>query len=242
MSPRLVTSQAEPSSHRKKFTTVAEADDEAARLCNERDEAERELAERDAAREGIVLDGSAEQLRLHDEARARLRLSIEQVEARLTRVAAERAVAEQEAEQARRKALHKSALKAAREVAGLEKDYQAAAAAVVSILRDIQSRRFMVSEANASLPHDAEPIGEPETFNGRPAMPAEMVMDTVRIAIDRSGREVRSYDPNDPSIRFIERPTGISRPMSPATPGEPHSPLGNRVRLPGLGRDAAPIW
>ncbi|MGU3538891.1 hypothetical protein [Methylobacterium sp. A54F] len=203
--------------------------------------AEREVLE--AARPEALLNGAAEDVASLDHHIALAKIRIDQAEQQhAAAVTAEaRARAEHEAEQARRKALRKQAVKASGEVAKLADDYVVAAGKLAVLLGQIRERELLIEQANRNLPDDAELVPPGEAFNGKPGTATcyETISELVWVDT-RDGSRAGGMSGDDLRHRAAKR---VERKVYvPGTPSEPHTPLSTRVRLPGLGRDAAPIW
>ncbi len=141
-----------------------------------------------------------------------------------------KAKAEHEAEQARRIALRKRAQKASTENAKLCDDYLVAARKLAALLGQIREREHLIAESNRSLPESADPVPPGEPYNGQAAISPsdETTFEQIYNGTDENGRR-----------QYRKHPITHYR---PGRPEEPHRPLSTRTYLPGLGREAKPIW
>lgn len=152
----------------------------------DRDAARTELNALEADRADLMLAGTTDDLLRHDDRIARAKVAIDLAEvqhaAAVAREAEDRAA--HEAEQARRKALHRQATKASNEVAKLAEQYVAEAQRLVPLLAKIRERALLVKQANSALPDGADPVppGEPRcSWNGSPDQPHCPVSERVRL-------------------------------------------------------------
>ncbi|WP_267361309.1 MULTISPECIES: hypothetical protein [unclassified Methylobacterium] len=148
------------------------------------------------------------------------------------------AKAENEAEQARCKALRKAGMKASTEAGKLAERYVTVAQEMASLLGQLREQERIIAEANRCLPDGAEPVPPGEPFNGTVGTPShyETQYDVVRVNPDGSRAGVTSA-PGKLVEKRIPKQVCI-----PATPSTPHTPLSGRPYLPGLGTNASPIW
>lgn len=122
-------------------------------------------------RADAMLNGTAEDVVALDReiTLAKVRLDVATVQ----HVAAVQAEAEAKAardeEQARRRAVHKAALKARTSALKLIERYEQQAKALAAILAELQPHCDAIDSANRELPEGVEPIEPPEGFNGQHA-------------------------------------------------------------------------
>lgn len=135
------------------------------------------VAERDALqsqRTVFILDGTPEDVAEIDRRIALVAVRIEQLDAQhpLALAREQEEAAEHEAEQRRRKALHRQAVKASGEIAKLADEYVALARPLAALLAKVRERENLIEEANGQLPDGAEPVGPGEPHNGQPGVPS----------------------------------------------------------------------
>ncbi|MCJ2008216.1 hypothetical protein [Methylobacterium sp. J-092] len=196
-----------------------------------------------ASRPDMLLTGSPEDVAALD-ARielARIRTLQANTQHAAALVAEAKASAADEAEQARRKGLRKAGMKAGAEAAKLTDRYVVLARELAGVLGQLREQEGRIAEANAALPDGAEPVPPGEPFNGTETIPmrSETTHDLVWVDA-RTGQPAGILAGND--LRHRVAKTIERRVAVPSIPGEPHVPLSHRVTLPGLGRDAPPIW
>lgn len=212
-------------------------------IAADRDQAIAEREALEASRPDVMLNGSAEEVASLDHRIAVAKIRIDQAEVQHA-AAVKAELAEQaasDAEQSRRKALRKQAMKASGEVAKLADDYVSAARKLAALLGEIREREQLIEQANRSLPVGADPVPPGEPFNGThgTATRYDTVEDLVWID-SRTGE--RAGVTNDAVRKHLVAKRVPRRVYEPGTPGQPHIPLSCRVHLPDLGRDATPIW
>ncbi|MCJ2023389.1 hypothetical protein [Methylobacterium sp. J-067] len=203
-----------------------------AQILADRDAAQAEREALEASRPDLLLNGSADEVVSLDHRIALTKVRQDQAEAQhaAALIAEAKAQAEHKAEQARRNALRKQAMKASAENAKLCDDYLVAARKLSGLLGQIREREQLIAEANRNLPENAELVPPGEPFNGLAGIAAshEETVQEIYDGTDENGKR-----------RYRKHPMTQYRPGRPA---EPHRPLSTRAYLPGLGRDAAPIW
>ncbi|MDN3572086.1 hypothetical protein [Methylobacterium longum] len=94
------------------------------------------------------------------------------------------AKAAHEAEQKRRKDLHRRAVKASAEVEKLAAEYITEAQRLVPLLERIRERAALIEAANFALPEGADPVppGEPRcSWNGRSDQPHSSIASRVKL-------------------------------------------------------------
>jgi hypothetical protein len=139
-----------------------------------------------ASRPDMLLIGSPEEVAALD---ARIELArIRTLQANTQHAAAlaaeAEASAEYEAEQKRRKDLHRKAVKASGEVEKLAAEYITEAQRLVPLLAKIRDRAALIEAANYALPDGAErvPPGEPRcSWNGRSDQPHSSIASRVKL-------------------------------------------------------------
>ncbi|MBP1180962.1 hypothetical protein [Methylobacterium sp. PvR107] len=134
------------------------------------------MARLEAHRADVLLNGTAGDVAALDHRVALTEIRLEQLEVQhAAAVLAEaEAKAAHEAEQKRRKDLHRKALKASAEVATLADQYVTEAHRLVPLLTKIRERAALIEAANFALPDGADPVppGEPRcSWNGRSDQP-----------------------------------------------------------------------
>ncbi|MCJ2105740.1 hypothetical protein MKK70_10230 [Methylobacterium sp. E-041] len=212
-------------------------------IAADRDAAVAERTALEASRPDLMLTGSADDVADLDHRIAVSKVRIDQATAQhAAALAAEaKASAEHEAEQTRRKGLRKVGMKASAEAAKLADRYVVLARELAGVLGQLREQEARIAEANAALPEGAEPVPPGEPFNGTETIPmrTEVVRDLVWVDA-RTGQPAGILAGND--LRHRVAKTIERRVAVPSIPGEPHVALSHRVTLPGLGRDAPPIW
>ncbi|MFK5598335.1 hypothetical protein ACFZ8E_15285 [Methylobacterium sp. HMF5984] len=197
----------------------------------------------EASRPELMLTGTADDVADLDHRIAVAKVRIDQATAQYAAaLAAEaRARSENEAEQSRRKALRKVGMKASAEAAKLADRYAVLARELAGVLGQLREQEGRIADANAALPDSAEPVPPGEPFNGTETIPMRYETTHDLIWVDaRTGQPAGILAGND--LRHRVAKTIERRVAVPSIPGEPHVPLSHRVTLPGLGRDAPPIW
>jgi hypothetical protein len=220
---------------------------------NDQEQAEGFLTALKAARREKLVSASDADIKTHDEEIAAAERLVDRADAQVEAVhqALNRAL-EEDLEAPRR-----AAYEAARQLSDaiqkrLETEYPQLAAAIVSILRDVQEAETVVVRANRDLPKGAAPLVSPEVaVRSRPYQPRQLVSeraverwvaaDRVRWRRDETGRFVHIPvipDENVSAIRSaghaVERRKLYERtyhlPQAAVTPES----LTKTVRLPGL--------
>ncbi|MGU3479416.1 hypothetical protein [Methylobacterium sp. D48H] len=124
---------------------------------------EREALE--ASRSDVLLNGTSDDVAALDHRIALTKIRLDQLEVQhAAAVLAEaEAKAAHEAEQKRRKDLHRKAMKASAEVEKLATEYVSEAKRLVPVLEKIRERAALIEAANFALPDGADPVppGEP---------------------------------------------------------------------------------
>ena len=152
----------------------------------ERDTAQAERDALEASRSGVLLKGSADEVANLDHRIAVTKIRLDQLEVQhAAAVIAEiNAKATHEAEQKRRKELHRKAMKASAEVATLADQYVTEAQRLVPLLAKIRERAALIAEANRGLPDGADPVppGEPRcSWEGRSDQPHSSIASRVKL-------------------------------------------------------------
>jgi len=212
-------------------------DAEVARLEAARAAADVEALRLESLRPGVLLTGSNDELRQHDEAAGRCRREVEQALARLDALASERTVrASLDAEQrdaVERKARHEAGVKAQTEERRLLRAYEPAAAKLADILRGIATARETMDRANADLPEGAK-LETAEPSNAVAAVP-EQRFGLTEMWFTATGEPLGPSRPSGIAGAFKRavRGFGYGLPI-PGTgrPGQPHVPLLSRIALP----------
>ena len=223
--------------------TVRLAPRTSAEIAADRDAAVAERTALEASRSDLMLTGTADDVANLDHRIAVAKVRIDQAEAQHAAavIAESKSQADDEAEQIRRKALRKAGMKASAEVAKLTDRYVILAKEMAGVLGQLREQEGRIAEANAALPEGAEPVPPGEPFNGTETIPMRYETTHDLVWVDaRTGGPAGIMSGNDLQHRVsktIERRVSV-----PSIPGEPHIPLSHRVTLPGLGRDAPPIW
>ncbi|GJE41848.1 hypothetical protein [Methylobacterium soli] len=185
-------------------------------------------------REAILLDGTDDEVRKHDEAMAAAMVRAERAALRRERLLPELDEAEAAEEQARRQQIYANA-KAKRDdgVAALG-EYTAAAEKLAKIARRIAAANFAVNEANRELPDGVEPLDTPEPYNGTPATGAEYSDEQIRVFVNkRTGEVVNGFNPKDPDIVEQWKKTGRRTLINLPSQGRPHRSFLHSLHIPG---------
>jgi hypothetical protein len=158
----------------------------AARILAERDVAQAERDAWEASRVDVLLNGSADDVAALDHRVALTKIRLDQLEVQYAAaVTAEtQAQAAHEAEQKRRKDLHRKAMKASAEVEKLAAEYVTEAQRLVPLLAKIRERAALIEAANYALPDGANPVppGEPRcSWNGRSDQPHSSIASRVKL-------------------------------------------------------------
>ncbi|WP_165937756.1 hypothetical protein [Methylobacterium segetis] len=184
-------------------------------------------------REAVLLDGTDEDLRCHDEAMNAAKNRAERAALRRERLLPLLDTAEYEEEQARRTGIYEAARKKRDDAVKAVEEYEEAARALAKIALRITAGNFAVSEANRELPDGREPLAPPEPDNGKPATGVEYADERIQVAIDtRTGKEVNGYNPNDPNIVRKWRSTGRQTIVSLPSPAVPHRSFMHGLCIP----------
>ncbi len=214
-----------------------------AEIAADRDAAVAERTTLEASRSDLMLTGTADDMADLDHHIAVAKVRIDQAAAQhVAALAAEaKAQADHEAEQARRKALRKAGMKASAVAAKLTDRYVVLAKELAGVLSQLREQEGRIAEANAVLPEGAETVPPGEPFNGTEAIPMRTETTHDLVWVDaRTGGPAGILAGDD--LRHRVAKTIERRVSMPSILGEPHVPLSHRVTLPGLGRDATPIW
>ncbi|TXN60430.1 hypothetical protein FV230_26145 [Methylobacterium sp. WL6] len=214
-----------------------------AQIAADRDAAVAERTALEASRSDLMLTGTADDVASLNQRIAVAKVRIDQAEAQHAAavIAEAEARADHEAEQTRRKALRKAGMKASAEAAKLADRYVVLARELAGVLGQLREQEGRIAEANAALPDGAEPAPPGEPFNGTETIPMRTETTHDLVWVDsRTGQPAGILAGND--LRHRVAKTIERRVAVPSIPGEPHVPLSHRVTLPGLGRDAPPIW
>ncbi len=212
-------------------------DAEVARLEAARAAADVEALLLESLRPDVLLTGSNDELRQHDEAAGRCRREVEQATARLDALARERDAREHlDADQrdaAERQARHEAGVKAQAEERRLLRAYEPAATKLADILRGIATARQTMDRANADLPEDAKRLESAEPNNGRDAVPDQPI-GLVEMWFSPDGHNLGASRPNGVVGAVKRMVRGYRGGTIPGTgrPAVPHVPLLSRVALP----------
>lgn len=158
----------------------------AAQILAERDAAQAEREALEASRADVLLNGTSDNVAALDHriALTKIRLDQLQVQHAAALIAEAEAQAAHEAEQKRRKDLHRKATKASAEVATLADQYVTEAQRLVQLLTKIRERAALIEAANYSLPDGADPVppGEPRcSWNGKADQPHSSIASRVKL-------------------------------------------------------------
>ncbi|MGH1588010.1 hypothetical protein ACRBEV_06220 [Methylobacterium phyllosphaerae] len=152
----------------------------------ERDAAQAEREAFEADRPDVLLNGTADDVATHDHRIALTKIRLDQLE--VQHAAAVLAEAESQAahqaEQKRRKELHRKAMKASAEVAALADQYVVEAKRLVPLLEKIRERAALIEAASFALPDGADPVppGEPRcSWNGKADQPHSSIANRVKL-------------------------------------------------------------
>jgi len=152
----------------------------------ERDATQAEREALEANRPDVLLNGTADDVAALDHRIALTKIRLDQLEVQhAAAVLAEaETMAAHEAEQKRRKDLHRKATKASAEVAKLADEYVIEAQRLVPLLQKIRERAALIEAANFALPDGADPVppGEPRcSWNGKPDQPHSSIANRVKL-------------------------------------------------------------
>jgi hypothetical protein len=152
----------------------------------ERDATQAEREAWEASRADVLLNGSADNVAALDHRIALTKIRLDQLEVQhAAAVTAEaEAKAAHEAEQKRRRELHRKAMKASAEVEKLAAEYVTEAQRLVPLLAKIREQAWLIEVANSALPDGADPVptGEPRcSWNGRADQPHNSIANRVRL-------------------------------------------------------------
>ncbi|MCJ2111905.1 hypothetical protein MKK64_11925 [Methylobacterium sp. E-025] len=212
-------------------------------IAADRDAAVAERTALEASRSDLMLNGTANAVADLDQriAVAKIRIDAAEMQHAAAVIAEAKARTDHEAEQARRKALRKAGMKASAEAVKLADRYVVLARELAGVLGQLREQEGRIAEANAARPDGAEPVPPGEPFNGTETIPIRYETTHDLVWVDnRTGQPAGILAGND--LRHRVAKTIERRVAVPSIPGEPHVPLSHRVTLPGLGRDAPPIW
>ncbi|MCJ2111922.1 hypothetical protein MKK64_12015 [Methylobacterium sp. E-025] len=212
-------------------------------IAADRDAAVAERTALEGSRSDLLLTGTADEVAALDRriAVSKIRIDAAEMQHSAAVIAEAKARSDHEAEQSRRKVLRKAGMKASAEAAKLADRYIVLAREMAGVLGQLRAQEGRIAEVNAALPDGAEPVPPGEPFNGTETIPmrSETTHDLVWVDT-RTGQPAGILAGND--LRHRVAKTIERRVAVPSIPGEPHVPLSHRVTLPGLGRDAPPIW
>ncbi len=209
---------------------------EVARIEAARAVADAEGLRLESLRPDVLLTGSNDELRQHDEAAGRCRREVEQATARLDAMARERSAREtldtEQRDMAERAALYDAAVKARAEGKRLLADYEKGSKALAATLDRIAAASQAIGRANDRLPDGKAEVEHFELNNGRAAVS------------DSPAPMIRKWFTADGHDLGTSRPMGVPGLVSrmvkgyggtiPGTgrPAEPHVPLLSRIALP----------
>ncbi|SFM09839.1 hypothetical protein [Methylobacterium pseudosasicola] len=147
-------------------------------------QAEREALE--ASRANVLLSGRADDVAALDHRIALTKIRLDQLGAQHAAavIAEAQAQAAHDAEQKRRKDLHRKATKASAEVEKLAAEYVTEAQRLVPLLEKIRERAALIEAANYALPDGADPVppGEPRcSWNGKADQPHCSIAGRVKL-------------------------------------------------------------
>ncbi len=223
---------------RAETTPLDALDAEVARIEASRAAADVEALRLESLRPDVLLTGSNDELRQHDEAAGRCRREVEQALARLDALARERDAREHlDADQrdaAERQARHEAGVKAQAEERRLLRAYEPAAAKLADILRGIATARETIDRANADLPEGAKRLETAEPSNAVAAVP-EQRFGLTEMWFAATGEPLGPSRPSGIAGAFKREVRGFGYGLPiPGTgrPGQPHQPFVSRIALP----------
>jgi len=157
-----------------------------AQIHAERDAAQAEREALEASRPDMLLNGTADDVAALDHRIAVTKIKLDQLAAQHAAAVVAEAEAQvaHEAEQKRRKDLHRKALKASAEVEKLAAEYVTEAQRLVPLLERIRAGAALIAEANRNLPDAFEqvPPGEPRcSWEGRSDQPHSSIASRVKL-------------------------------------------------------------
>lgn len=152
----------------------------------ERDAAQAEREVLEANRPDVLLNGTADDVAAFDHRITLTKIRLDQlaVQHAAAVLAEAESQAAHQAEQKRRKDLHRKAMKASAEVAALADQYVVEAKRLVPLLEKIRERAALIEAVNYALPDGAEPVprGEPRcSWNGRSDQPHSSIANRVKL-------------------------------------------------------------
>ncbi len=212
-------------------------DAEVARLEAARAAADAEALRLESLRPDVLLTGSNDELRQHDDAAGRCRREVEQALARLDALTRERATREsldsEQRDMAERQALYQNAIKARAEGKRLLGEYEKGAKALAATLERIAAASQAIGRANDCLPAGKAEVDHFEIFNGRAAVsdePAPM----IRKWFTADGHDLGTSIPMGVPGLVSRMVKGYGGATIPGTgrPAVAHVPLLSRVALP----------
>lgn len=152
----------------------------------ERDAAQAEREAWEASRADVLLNGRTDDVAAFDHRIALTKIQLDKLDVQHAAavIAEAPAQAAYDAEQKRRRDLHRMAMKASAEVEKLAAEYVDEAQRLVPLLAKIRERAALIDAANFALPDGAEPVrpGEPRcSWNGRSDQPHSSIANRVKL-------------------------------------------------------------
>ena len=213
--------------------TSSEIQTELDRLIATRNEATAEYLRLEGDRDAVLLDGTDDDVRRHDEAMGAAKIQAERAALKYERTLPLLDAAEAGEEQARRRAVYEAARKKRDDALIAIDEYEDAAAHLAKIARRIGAGAFAVNEANRVLPEGFAPLDPAEPYNGTPTTYAEYADEQAMVAVNtRTGEIVNGYDPSDPNIVRELRKTGRRSLVNLGGAGRPHQSFLYGLRIP----------
>lgn len=212
-------------------------DAEVARLEAARAAADAEGLRLESLRPDVLLTGSNDELRQHDEAAGRCRREVEQATARLDALARERSAREalnaDRADVAERAELYDAAVKARADGKRLLADYEKGAKALAATLERIAAASQAIGRANDRLPDGKAEVEHFELNNGRAAV-SDQSAPMIRKWFTADGHDLGTSKPMGVPGLVSRLVRGYGGATIPGTgrPAVPHVPLLSRIALP----------
>ncbi len=212
-------------------------DAEVARLEAARAAADVEALRLESLRPDVLLTGSNDELRQHDEAAGRCRREVEQATARLDALARERSAREaldaDQRDAAERAELYDAAVKARAEGKRLLVEYEKSAKALALTLERIAAASQAIGRANDRLPDGKAELEHFEINNGRVAV-SDSPMPMIQKWFTADGRDLGTSRPMGVPGLVSRLVRGYGGTTIPGTgrPAVAHVPLLSRIALP----------
>jgi len=222
---------------RAETSTSDEIGGEVARLEAVRAAADAEALRLESLRPDVLLTGSNDELRQHDDAAGRCRREVEQAMARLDALARERSAREaldaDQRDATERAEMYNAAIKARAEGKRLLGEYEKGAKALAATLERIAAASQAIGRANDRLPDGKAVVEHFEPNNGGGGAP-DSPMPMIRKWFTADGRDLGTSRPMGVPGLVSRLVRGYGGTTIPGTgrPAEPHVPFLSRIALP----------